>query len=118
MLVMLVRRPPQNQRGTSHNKEQAKHSRSFLEQAQAHHTYIHTMSESTWVIEGGSEVRLEVPDGSTCTIKLTKGTAEIFGVEMVEMKEYTITNMQVCSINAPLSCSPRSPHHPQWSLPL
>ena len=59
---------------------------------------IATMSSTAkreWILKKESELRCEVNENSTLTIKVTKGTAEIFGIELAPNKEYTFKDQNI-----------------------
>lgn len=48
-----------------------------------------SMTRKEWDIPREHELRCEVPDSMTLTLKLVTGNAEIFGIEMAPSREYT-----------------------------
>jgi polyribonucleotide 5'-hydroxyl-kinase len=46
----------------------------------------------TWEIKAECELRCEIRDGDTLTLRLVEGTAEIFGVEMAWHRDYSFIN--------------------------
>lgn len=48
-----------------------------------------------WILKKESEIRCEVGENETLTLKLTSGSAEIFGTEMAQNKEYAFKNQNL-----------------------
>jgi polyribonucleotide 5'-hydroxyl-kinase len=48
-----------------------------------------------WFLKKESEIRCEVPENSLLVLKLTSGSAELFGVEMALNKEYYFKDQNI-----------------------
>lgn len=48
-----------------------------------------------WILKKESEMRCEVPENSTLTVRLTSGLAEVFGIEMALNKEYSFRDQNI-----------------------
>lgn len=48
-----------------------------------------------WALKKETELRCEVGENATLTLKLTSGNAEIFGVEMAINKEYSFRDQNI-----------------------
>lgn len=48
-----------------------------------------------WILKRETEIRCEVPDNLTLTLRLISGSAEIFGVEMAPNKEYIFHDQNI-----------------------
>jgi polyribonucleotide 5'-hydroxyl-kinase len=54
-----------------------------------------TEERTTFALQGNWELRVEVEQSQTASLKLVRGLAEIFGCELAEHKEYTISGTSV-----------------------
>jgi polyribonucleotide 5'-hydroxyl-kinase len=48
-----------------------------------------------WIVKKECELRCELNESSTLSLRVTKGTAEIFGMELAPNKEYTFRDQNI-----------------------
>lgn len=53
------------------------------------------MAAKSWVLKKESELRCEVQENDFLTLRLTAGSAEVFGVEMALNKDYSFRDQNI-----------------------
>ena len=53
------------------------------------------MSKKEWIIPKETELRCEVAENASLTIKLINGSAELFGIELALNREYYFTDQNI-----------------------